>query len=171
MAWRSVLQFTTEITHEHPTRAAEIRTHDVVAVTISPTDRMYTTIPPHLLAETAATVDVSKLRGAFRVGRRHPLSDHIYVRTTLRIRPATPPMMRTIPPWITRHPLYAAEARRRVDAIPVEALHPHDALRRTKQAIRGAAATTRNPCTPRAALRPRGRPAWPPDGAGNDTTR
>lgn len=146
-AWRATLHETTEVGHELPTRAAEVLLDDGTrAVTMSSLDRLYTTAPPYVLAEVATTVEVGKLGAALPSPRRAPLSDHVYVRTTMRLRPSLPPHVRPIPPWITRHPLYKQDVRRRLDAMHMEALHPHDALRRTKQAIRSAAAATRDRC-------------------------
>lgn len=146
-AWRTTLAATTELAHELPTRAAELTTDDgPKAITMSSLDRVYTTIPPPVLAEAATTVEVGQIRGALYDNDRAPLSDHVYVRTTIRLRPSMPPHVRPIPSWNTRHPLYASEVRRRLNLLPLESLHPHDALRQTKQAICSAAAATRNRC-------------------------
>lgn len=145
-AWRSALRLTTELGHEFPTRAAEIKTDATIAITMSSIDRAYTTIPPHVLAEVATTVEVGRISDTLATAHRAPTSDHAYVTTAMRLRPPLPPHVRPIPTWITRHPLYTQEVRRRLDALHSEALHPHDALRRTKQIIRMAAAATRDKC-------------------------
>lgn len=145
--WRTALGATTELGHELPTRAAEFTMCEgTKAITMSSPDRLYTTIPPPVLAEVATTVEFGQIRDALQAQRRVPLSDPVYVRTTLRLRPSMHPHVRPIPQWVTRHPIYAREVRRRLEGVHVESLHPHDALRRSKQAIRGAAATTRNKC-------------------------
>lgn len=155
-AWRTTLNATTEVGHELPTRAASTTLTDgTKATTLSSLDRLYTTLPPTILAEVAATVEVGMVRGALQEADRAPLSDHVYVRTTLRLRPELPPQVRPIPPWITRHDIYKREVRRRLDDVHLESLHPHDALRRTKQAIRSAAATTRARCLRRRPTTPR----------------
>lgn len=101
---------TTELGHELPTRAAEYTTDDgTKAITMSSLDRVYTTVPPPVLAEAATTVEVGNIRDALHDQDRAPLSDHVYVRTTIRLRPTLPPNVRPIPQWIMRHPLYACD--------------------------------------------------------------
>lgn len=82
--WRTALRATTELGHELPTRAAATTLHDgTKVVTMSSLDRLYTTIAPYVLAEVAMTVEVGHMRDALPANDRGPLSDHVYVRTTL----------------------------------------------------------------------------------------
>lgn len=87
-------------------------------------DRLCATMPPHVLAEMAATVEVAPIRWAVRVGTRPTMLDQVHVRTTLRLRSSVSPKHHKVLCWITRHPVYAAEVRKRLDALPLKASTP-----------------------------------------------
>lgn len=90
-AWKTVRRHTTEIAHDHPTRAVAIHVDGDDAITMSSIDRLYPTIPQHVLAEVAATVEVGRISTTLWTKRRAPMSYHTSVRATLRLRPPLPP--------------------------------------------------------------------------------
>lgn len=152
--WLRALRNLTSLSHGLPTRAAITETADSVAVSQSSLDRTYTSLPPTTLAFTDVRCRVAPVGAVLRQGCAAPPSDHAMVRTTLAVKLQPCLANRPIPSWVTRHPLYAIDVRRRLASLPLEALTVPDAYRRCVQAIRSAAAHTRNACLSRRPRRP-----------------
>lgn len=71
-------------------------------------------------------------------------SDHIAVTMTAPRRPALPSGRRPVQLWVLRHPPFAKFARQRLDSMGLHALAPMERWRRCKQALKAAAAATRD---------------------------
>lgn len=117
-------------------------------------DRLMTSVPPTSLALTMVQVSVSPIANAISTPTYDAPSDHLPAKMTLRVRPTPPAAHRHIPPWVTRHPAFTRDVSWRLDRIPYVTISTVDALRRTRQAIRGAAASVRNATLSRTPKRP-----------------
>lgn len=147
--WQRALASLTEISHDLPTRAATQRTERGVVTSHSAIDRAFTSVSPATLAHTRATARADPIHLALPTPTHAPASDHVPVTGALTTTPITAPQFRPTPTWVTRHPALKARLQTRLSKIPLAALHPHDALRRTRQAIGAEGAAVRNICMQR----------------------
>lgn len=152
--WRRILGRMTAPTHGVPTRAASTTTDDGPQVSYASLGRAYVSLPPTTLAFVRVSCQVAQMRLALGTARTPLVSDHLTVRTTLSVQRRPPASMQPIPRWVTTHPLYKIKVRERLRHIPLAALEPGDAHRRCVQAIRAAAAATRNACLDRGVRTP-----------------
>lgn len=139
--WTGALRTLTALSRGLPTRAAAAEIDDGISMSQSSLDRAYTSLSPTTLAFTDVGCRVAPLGTVLRPGQGAPPSDHATVRTTLSVKTQPCLQNRSIPSWVTRHPLYTINVRRRLASSPLQAITVSDADRRCVQAIRSAAAT------------------------------
>lgn len=120
-------------------------------------DRVYTKLSPLSKMQLDLVVHVSDIGLALHSSSHTPLSDHVPVVTAIRPRDTVPPHRRPIPGWVVSSDEFAARAPAAVAAAVGEGLHPHDAWRRAKQALRKAAAAARDAILSRGSAQPMAR--------------
>lgn len=141
-SWRRVLRKVIEVSHGCSTRFSSTRTRRGTTLVHSSLDRMYVWMPSTEFVQYRFVYDV--MQPAIPGTPAAELSDHVPVKLSISQRGRIPPSRRPIQRWVFRHPLYRTFVTQRLLKIDATALHPADIWRRTKQAIRCAAAATRN---------------------------
>lgn len=143
--WAVSLRQVTPAHHGQATRAA-LEHHEFghTSVAHSSLDRACTKLAPESMQHLDLFVQVSDIALAIHSASHAPLSDHIHVAIVVRPRDSLPAHRRPIPRWVTLSGEFAARARAAIEAAIHEGLHPHDAWRRAKQALRKAAAAARD---------------------------
>lgn len=140
--WAPLFQHAIELSHGHSTRFGISETSRGQEFVQSSLDRAYIAMHFIGVAQLRFTYSLPPPVVAGTAAAEH--SDHLAVTTTASRRLPTAPGRRPIPPWVVRHPLYAVFSRQRIDKLRIETITPVERWRRVEQALRAAAAATRN---------------------------
>lgn len=140
--WQGVFKHLLELSHGRSTRFCSATTRRGTTIVHSSLDRMYILVAPSEVPQYKFAYDVPlpALQGTAAAD----LSDHVPVKLTIHRRRNIPPSHKPIQGWVFAHPLFKKSVTQRLDKVDGLALHPCDLWRRTTQAIRCAAAATRN---------------------------
>lgn len=140
--WRHILQLLVEVSHGCSTRFGTTCTRRGTTLVHSSLDRMYILMNSAEITQLKFVYEV--MQPALPGTPAAELSDHVPVKLPVTQRRRVPPSQRPIQRWVFRHPLYHKFVAQMLANLDAAALHPADLWRRTKQAIRCAAAATRN---------------------------
>lgn len=98
---------------------------------------------------TMARAVVDDAQAAMNTKTTSAMSDHLFVSTSMQLRPLLRPHERPIPSWITKPPTYRNLCRRELAKLPTTGITPNDRWRRTKNVLRTSAARARDAWTAR----------------------